>query len=571
MFMTTRSSSVRSVMHLLPVVLCAIALTLPGSVRAQDGQQQASVPSVAVGVDWVASGDFVDAAGDLIEMAEVGFTAVRMPPVFDRGFYTLADSLGLTLYIELPLTQLTTRQLNRMDAEADSILTMVLQAGRDHASAGPVGITRLSDTRSPRACDAIGRMATRIREAGRQAYYTTVFRDSDACVDMVDFVLIDVLGSPDPLVEMERVIEHRNVLRAGAGNAVSPPGIAGLGVPVTRPGLVGWSVAGTPQAQARFMETALNRVLDAGLTHVFLHRWRDVSGPISMPDPWERDYGLYTGTSDPRPALQVVRGILLDIQDTFAFDPGTPPDKGQPWFPVLGWIMITMTALMYAGSPRFRSMIPRYFFAHGFFRNAVREAREVLPLTSTAILTVTGLSVGLIGSFVITGLQDTALAVHWYRLLGPTGRESLTAIMGAPFVLTILLGSTTLLSASLWMGFWMAVSGRRTRLLPSQALMLASWPRWQVLILLPLAMTLNASSMVPGWAILVLGAGWVLTAFWATIRTAYDLYKITHVPALAAGLVWMLHPLVMAVVVLTIWSLFNWHHVRLAWHLLQVG
>ena len=553
------------------VVLGALAWTFVGPVSAQGRQSGASMPHVAVGVDWVAPGDFVDAAGDLIEMAEVGFTAVRMPPVFDRGFYTLADSLGLTLYIELPLTQLTTRQLNRLDVEADSILTMVLQAGRGHASAGPVGITQLSDTRSPRACDAIGKMATRIRQAGRSAYYTTVFRERDACVGEVDFVLVDVLGSPDPLIEIDRVIEHRKALQAAEGNATSNPGIAGLGVPVTRPELEGWSIDGTPQAQARFMETALNQVLDAGLPHVFLHRWRDVSGPVSMPDPWERDFGLYTATSDPRPALQVVRGILLDIQDTFAFDPGTPPDKGQPWFPVLGWIMITMTALLYAGSPRFRSMIPRYFFAHGFFRNAVREAREVLPLTSTAILTVTGLSVGLIGSFVITGLQDTALAVHWYRLLGPTGRESLTAIMGAPFVLTILLGSTTLLSASLWMGCWMAVSGRRTRLLPSQALMLASWPRWQVLILLPLAMTLNASGSVPEWAILILGAGWLLTAFWATIRTAYDLYKITHVPAPAAGLVWLLHPLVLAVAILGIWSLFNWHHVRMAWHLLQLG
>ncbi|MDA0377928.1 MAG: hypothetical protein O2899_00420, partial [Bacteroidetes bacterium] len=288
-------------------------------------------------------------------------------------------------------------------------------------------------------------------------------------------------------------------------------------------------------------------------------------------DPWGRAYGLYTRSSDPRPALQVVRGILLDIQDTFAIDPGTPPDGHQPWFPLLGWMMLSLTALLYAGNPRFRSMIPRYFFAHGFFRNAVREAREVLPLTSTAILTVTGLSVGLIGSFVITSLQDTALALHMYRLLAAPPREAVTAIMGTPFVLVVLIGSLTLLSTSLWMGAWMAVTGRRARLLPSQALMLASWPRWQVLVLLPLAMTLDSVGPAPEWAILILGAAWLLTALWATVRTAWDLTRITHVPIPVAAVVWALHPLVLGSVVCAAWGLFHFDEVRFAWHLLALG
>lgn len=546
------------------LVLMASAHTASAQLASSPAGQQAARQGPVVGVDWVAPADFREAASDLVEMAEVGFSAVRMPPVYDREFYTLADTLGLILYIELPVAQQAAAGLARSLSETDSVLTLVLAAGSGHPSAGPVGITRLSDTRSNRACDAIAEIADRIRASGRQAYYTTHFGDGDQCRDTVDFVLVDVLSPYGSMTDIEGSI------RQNTAHESASMGISGVGAAVTRPEATGWAAEGSPEAQARYMETALNRVQYSTLSHVFVHRWRDQENdPRMLADPWGRSYGLYTSDSDPRPALQVVRGILLDLQDTFAFDEGSPVEKPRPWFSVLGWLMITLTALMYAGSPRFRTMIPRYFFAHGFFRNAVREAREVLPLTSTAILTVTGLSIGLIGSFVITGLKDLPLSTHWYRLLSEGTQASLSAIMNVPFVLTVLIGSTTLLSTSLWMGFWMAITGRRARLLPSQALMLASWPRWQVLILLPLAMTLQATPGIPVWAILWLLVAWMATAFWATIRTSYDLYKITGVSPLAAALVWAIHPLVIGALVILGWSAFNWDQVRFAWHLLQ--
>lgn len=536
----------------LSLLICLTFFPLGKQVLAQQGPE--------IGVEWVAPGDFVDAAGDLLEMAEVGFRAVRMPPVFDRGFLELADSLGLTLYEELPLAGLSVRELLQSSALADSILTLILEKGRGFDSAGPIGITRMSDTRSAGACAEIHRLATRIRQAGRLAYYTSAFGAADTCADQVDFVLFDLLGDPDPQDTLNGIIEKQTAT-----------GIVGLGVPVTEPSS-GWNVPGSPEAQARFMEEVLVKVLHSDLERVFVYRWRDAERRgLEVPDPWGKAYGLYTSNSDPRPALQIVRGILLGIQDTFAIEPGEIPERQQPWFPLLGWMMLSLTALLYAGNPRFRSMIPRYFFAHGFFRNAVREAREVLPLTSTAILTVTGLSVGLIASYVITSLQDTALVLHMYRLLGAPMREALTAIMGAPFVLVVLIGSVTLLSTSLWMGVWMAVTGRRARLLPSQALMLASWPRWQVLVLLPIAMVLESVGSVPGWTVIVLGAAWLMTALWATVRTSWDLAQITHVPYPVAILVWAVHPMVSGSFVVAVWSLFHWDEVRFAWHLLAVG
>lgn len=544
----------------------AAAQTSTESPGPMDAPDQGVAAGPVIGVDWVAPGDFGDAASDLVEIAEVGFTAVRVPPVYDSDFFTLADTLGLTLYIELPFVQLPSQSLRQALTEADSLLTLVLNAGAGHRSAGPIGITRLSDTRSTQACDVIQEVANRIRANGRQAYYTTLFEEGDRCADRVDFVLLDQLRPFGDLERLER-------LASGDISADFPrAGLAGIGASVLAEAAPGWSIPGSEEAQARYMETALNTLQSTRFSHVFVHRWRDQGlGESDLPDPWGRSYGLYTSQSDPRPSLQVVRGILRGIQDTFAFDEGQPGDEGRPWFPVLGWLMISLTALMYAGSPRFRSMIPRYFFAHSFFRNAVREAREVLPLTSTAILTVTGLSIGMIGSFIITGLQDLPLTIHWFRLLDEAARTSVTAILNVPFVLTVLIGSMTLTSTSVWMGGWMALTGRRTRLLPSQALMLASWPRWQVLILLPLAMTLNATPGIPLWSIILLALGWAATAFWATVRTTYDLYKITGVAPAAAALAWVLHPLVLGMLTVLGWSVLHWEHVRFTWHLLTAG
>ncbi len=545
----------------------AVARTNAQTNTQKTAQTQASsadptdMPVLApvVGVDWAAPTDFQEAGGDLFEIAEVGFSAVRTSPVYDQGFYTLADSLGLTIYTELPYVSLSGRQLVDSLAVADSLLDLILSVGVGHASAGPIGIARLSDTSSSRACEAISASTRKINAVGRQAYYTTRFSQDDQCLSSVDFVLLDVLGEHDPS-------EVVSFLMASKGPIT---GLSGVGYAVEPSTPPGWINQGSIDAQARFMETVLNEVDASSASHVFLHRWRDIEqeGGRAV-DPWNRDFGLYTAESDPRPALQVIRGHLLGIQTTFAFDRGAPPSGAFPWYLLLGWVLLALTSIMYAGSPRFRSMIPRYFFAHGFFRNAVREAREVLPLTSTAILTVTGLSIGMIGSLVVVGIKDTEVVVHLIRQLSPANHRSLTSIVEAPFVLTVLLGSAALLSSSVWMACWMIVSGRRSPLLPSQALMLAAWPRWQVLFLLPVAMTLAATPDVPLWSILLLGLGWITTAYWATIRTAFDLFKISSISTPAAVLVWLLNPLSLGAIFVLGWTVLHFDRMVFIWHLM---
>ena len=84
-------------------------------------------------------------------------------------------------------------------------------------------------------------------------------------------------------------------------------------------------------------------------------------------------------------------------------------------------------------------------------------------------------------------------------------------------------------------------------------------------------MTLEATPGVPLWALLCLSSVWFGTALWATFRTSYDLYKVTGISPLAASLVWLMHPLVLAVFLLVGWSLMHWDEVRFAWHLLMAA
>ncbi len=536
------------------------ALFLFQATAAPSLARQTRAPeSPTQGVVWEIPPDFREAAGDLLEMKEVGVQAVRTAMVFDDGLLSLADSLGLVLYRELPFRGLTARDLRDSLQVADSLVTLLLESGGGHMSAGPIGLTQFSDTSSDVACDEIDRVSQLIQNAGVETYYASLFTRDDACHDRVDFVLIDALTQEHPF-------ERIDVWKTYHDTRV---GIARMGVNVEVDAPSGFNLKGSSEAQARFFEDNLSS-LSVGDEHLFfVHRWRDESeARHHVPDPYGRQFGLYTTDSEPRPALQVIRGFFLEYQTTFAFDRGEEPEPDKPWFSMLGWLLLALTALMYAGSPRFRSMIPRYFFAHGFFRNAVREAREVLPLTSTAILTVTGLSIGLIGSFVMIGLKETEFVAHIYRSLSQNSRISLTSVLDAPFVLAILLGSAALAIMSLWMSLWMIISGRSARLLPSQALMLAVWPRWQILFLLPLAMTLAASGPVPVWSIMALAAGWLGTAYWSTVRTAYDLYKITSLPIGPAVAVWLLNPLILGTIVFLGWALIHSDSTSFAWHLM---
>ncbi len=538
----------RTSFHIVILAIAIAAAAWPCSAGAQ----------VVKGVVWDTPSNYREAAQDLVEMHAVGVEAVRTGLILDERILSIADSLGLVLYRELPFVRLAARALSDSLSQADSLVSLLLEGQLRHSSAGPIGLAQFSNTASERACAALSRLAARIQEAGGQAYYSSHFIEDDLCSSSMDFVLIDGLDEPDPLALLSRWDAAHS----------TPTGLARVGVFVTDEGARGWERRGSVEFQARFFEDLLGELETGSVNRIFIHRWRDQTGMGGLrADLYGRKYGLYTREAEPRPALQVVHGFFLGTQSTFAFVSAGPEEDPFPWFLLLGWILLTMVAVMYTGSSPFRSMIPRYFFSHGFFRNAVREAREVLPLTSTAMLTLTGLSIGLIASFVLAELKETSLARHLFFLLPDGGRVSVTSILDAPFVLAILMGSVALVAMSLWMGLWMVVSGRRAPLLPSQALMLAVWSRWQVILLLPLAMTLASADAVPIWSILLLAAAWIGTAYWSSIRTSYDLFKITSLPLGGAVVVWLLNPLILGTMILLGWVVMNTDETIYIWNL----
>lgn len=483
---------------------------------------------------WTVPEDFRRAASDLLEMHEVGIRHVRTGAVSDPSILGMADSLSIALYRGIPVWGYSARSLE------DSLAVLQAETARLAASTVPgwIGLGSWLSTADPRTCRIIETLAGIVRDGGHQAYYVTPLVKADACGHAVDLVLLDVLEETQP----ERVL--------GAYRRAHPDvrvGLASTGTAVIPGTPAGHNIPGSAAYQARFMESVLT---DLSGETLFLHRWRD--HPES--DPWGRRYGLYDRTDNPRPALQVVRGLSLGLQDAFAL-PRADVRSPFPWLPVMGWSLLGFLGILYAGSPRFRSMVPRYFMAHGFYRNAVREAREVLPLTSTALITVAGLSIGLVGTVFLTGVHDAVVGRYVYGHLPVNWQPGITAILEAPLVLSILLGCLALLSLSFWMSLWVVVAGKRSPLLASQALMLAVWPRWQVLPLLPVAMVLYGTPYV--LPKVGLGVLWIVASHWASMRTAVDISRVSRIRTGTAIVLSILNPEFLLAMVVLLWMLLH--------------
>lgn len=529
--------------------------SLDGTELLSSTQSQAATVK---GVVWEIPDDYQEAAQDLLEMQLMGINAVRTGLLYDDGLLSMADSLGITIFRELPFFGYGTQGFADSLAVSDSLITLLLESGRGHPSSGPIGLIRNSDTSSAKMCPLIRSLAQKITAQGGTSYYVTNFIESDKCFDAVDFVLIDALDNREPHLVLDRWIKTH-------GTKV---GLARVGTYVTPQSEPGVLIQGSPEYQARFLEDVFQHVNNSSHAGVFVHRWKDENRQrYQLPDPYRRNYGLYNRAKDPRPSLYVARGVFLGVQDTFVFEKGDPIERPLHWFTLVGWILLSMMSVIYAGSPRFRSIIPRYFFAHGFYRNSVREAREVLPLTSSAILTIMGLSIGLIAAHVITAMRETRLMLQLFAWMDSGARTTLTLVLDAPFILAILMGSIALMSMSLWMAIWIGASGRRTPLYPSQALMLAVWPRWQVLFILPVAMTFESVVQVPIWATALVAITWILCAYWATMRTAFDLSKVARIAPGKAAFIWLLNPLILGTLIVGIWSLFNLDLIAYVWHL----
>lgn len=574
------------VKRLVPFLIGLLCLAAAG---ASLGAAQPADGPPWRGVVWEPPGDAAQAEADLRAMREAGIQAVRTPMLRSDRLLTLADTLGLQLFQELPLDYVPAGGLVDTLAYAQRLLALALDQAARHPSARHFGLARRSDTRSPAACaffEALAEQARTEGPAGSRVYYLSLFPQTDACEEAVDFVLLDALNAETPAAVLDAWRAAHTTARAapgttarsdttgGAARPAAPVGLGTLGLWV-RPGVSGVRRAHTPEAQARYFETHLTHLLavEPAPVAVFVHRWRDqaTTRPVLSGDvdaPYVQRYGLWDREGPARPAFEVVAGLYTGRQTAFALEAGEAGWPEAPWTVLLGWGVLLLLAGCYAISPRFRYMVPRFFGAQGFYREALREGRDVVLWSATAMLVALALAAGVFGAILVEVLREQPAFTLVYAALPPDVQESGATLLARPWMLMLLLGSLHALAVAVWATLLAIAATRRYRLVPGQALMLALWPRWPLPLLMVAAMvvrTLPAEQAVP--AALVLVGLALVGSLYAHLRTLIDYVAVTHVPGSVALGLNFASPFVLLLVFLLFGALELRDLLAFAWHL----
>ena len=560
--------SVRSVL-LRGVLLLILAAGLPSP-------QVAAQPAPLKGVVWTAPADLNQAETELIEMHRIGVEAVRTDVLVDERLLVLADTLGLQFFQELPLDDLSATALTDTLDFARRLIEEAVARSRNHTSARHFGLARRSDTSDLRACAFFEHLAERVHRAPQsEAYYLSAFVESDRCSGTVDFVLLDARDAPAPTALLRRWRTAHATLPA------HHVGLGALGIWV-RTGLdQGLNTPHTPETQARYLENYLGAILNNAaaprVRAVFVYRWRDAratapSPALDLDHPYQLNYGLYTSDGIQRPAYRVLHGFYSGTQTVFAFSTGQAPPQEIPWSLLFGWLVFVLIGACYALSPRFRYMVPRYFLGHSFYREAIREGREVLLGSSVALLVALGLSAGVTGSIFLETLRREAAFRHLFRALQEPVQTIGVALLAQPWMLVLLLGSVYALGVAVWTSLLAFLSRRRQPLIPGQALMLVLWAHWPFPLLMVgaiLVTTLPEAQVAP--AMVALAGGWLLATAWALIRTLRDYAAITHnAPylVLATGLA---NPVMLVLLIILFIMLDAGPELTFFWHLITRG
>ncbi len=533
-------------MHLARCLLSSLLLAVltggPQMARAQPVEDDGPLR----GMVWEAPEALPQALAELRAMRRAGVEAGRTGPIRREALLTLADTLGLAFFQDLPAAYLSASALQDSLEGLERVLGEMLRRARSHPSARHFGLTRFSDVTDPATCAALETLARRVRRQGppgSRTYYITAFTEADACAEVVDLVLLDVLNRDDPVASLRR---WRTAHPDTTGTAV---GIGALGTWVDPSAGRGLRVPHSPEAQARYFERHLAELLtDTSAVRpaaIFVYRWRDGAqeGALRRIPPGRR-YGLLTAGGEPRPALKVVRGLFTGRQEVFAFPEGQAPRPPVPWLVLLGWGVVALLSVFYASSPRFRRMVPRYFQAHGFYREAVREGRDVLTGASVVLLVAAGLSAGLLFAAWLVVVQDTLSFTLLLARLHPAVQAYVLALAARPWMPVLLLAAAYAGLLLLWALLLALASRRHLPLRPGQTLMLIVWPRWPMLLLMGgavVATTYTQAVAVP--LVLVLLGGWALIEVTAFGRALIDYAALTRSPSYAVAALGAASPL----------------------------
>ncbi len=539
--------------------------TATASSPPQVDPSAASEPSVAdttfLGIVWSPPRNEEAALQALHRMYDTGATAVRLthPPEADTIF-SRADSLGLHLFVDLPVAYVSASELRRALEDARPTLERIMSLARRHTSVQHVGLARYANTTKPAACSVLTEWTKRIHtqeEADLSTYYVTPFRASkDHCADAVDLPLLDVRGQPSPLARWEEWKDTRTRVGLGALGTWTQPDVKS-----------GLSISHSPEWQARYLERALSQLLDSTRTvppAVFVYRWQDQASPLLS----SRRYGLHELDGTPRPAASVVQGLYTGTKRVFAFPSGPAPPSGPHALILLGWGLIAVLGGLYTQSTFIRNTLVRYFTAHGFYRDALRRARKIEGGTHGTLLGLVALAVGITGALGARGVASLPVTEHILAALPSPPQSFLASSLEVPSVTGLFFGGATLILLLFWI-LALTIGARRwTRFSFSQGLMLVVWPCWPAPLIMIAALVAAThppiSPPLLGGVLSLLG---LLAAVTFTLRVLIDYHAVTEMPLPTVVLLGGLSPLVLTAGAITYLLLHYEVSVSLLWQL----
>ena len=557
---------------LLLLVLCLIAFVagsgsaclatpraiVPESEPVSPPSEQAVPDTTRRGIVWEPPPTPEAAAQTLDRIATTGADAVRLLQVPPDTVFAHADSLGLSLYVDLPVAHVSASALSDSLHAAEPVLDRLMRLASRHEALQSIGLAHHTDTTVPTACETLSRWSERVAtESELDTYYVTPFTPAtDRCRDAANRVLLDLRGRQAPVEQWHSWADAAPEVGIGAlGTWTRPSAAAGLQVPHSA------------ERQARYLEKALPPLLEAAPpapSIVFVYRWRDAETPLLS----SRRYGLHTATGTARPAARVVGRLFTGSQHVFAFPTGTAPANTPYGLLLLGWGLVIILAGLYVGRPFVRQTIRRYFGAHGFYRDSIREGRELEPGATAVVLSTATVALGLTG---VSAARSAAVLPSTERLLAavPEGLRSVLVFgVEHPAGTGLVLGGAVLWLLLLWMTALIVVARRQGSFSLSQGLMLITWPCWPILPALPLALVAHDQPPVSG-PVLVVGllCASVAAMAYFTLRVLWDYRAITGRSWTIVAPLGLLSPPVLVFFLTAVFVVLNDVPLRFLWRL----
>lgn len=501
------------------------------------------------GMVWDPPGNILRAQATLLEMKESGVEVIRMPMLLNSEIYQVADSLGLQIYQDLPLNYLPAGALiDTLEYARQLVREAVSWAGR-HTSVRHFGLGRFNDTSNPQAChffDEVIKEARRYSQKELVFYYSTTFVEDEQCSASVDVIMLDALNEANASMLIERWQASHGESRIGLG-------ALGTWIEAHEVDKDGYKLLQSPAYQARYLENNLNDLLwerdFKNLEAVFVYRWNDIrleypSISHNLSFPYQHTYGLKTNRGTNRAAYHVVKGIFTGKQRVFAFTVGQEGNPDVSWIVLLGWFTIALLGIGYAYFPRFSPNVKRYFAAHGFYKSAVEEGRELLFGPTALLLLIIMISFGIAGTVILDTVRVTEAFSALVRWLPPTPRTTLVALLSKPLIMTLIVGSSFAVAVTLWTSILSAVTARnRRRLMPGQTFMLVVWPQWPVIVAMIAAVVISTldKTHAPIWA-LALFIILIFAVLIGAARALHDFSSISRPSPVQAGIAFLGNP-----------------------------